>query len=93
MVPFAGSQRTTSSNIGQGEFAETPDDEKISLSIDDRDFLAIMEDGIVREENGNWIAPFPFRKDRPRLENNLMQALQRARNLQRSLLKDTVEAQ
>ena len=52
-----------------------------------------MEDGFVRGENRNWIAPLPFRKDRPRLENNLTQALQRARNLQRSLLKDTVKAQ
>ena len=93
MVPFAGSQRTTSSNIGQDVFAKTPDDEKRSFSSDDRDFLAIMEDGFVRGENGNWIAPLPFRKDRPRFENNLTQALQRARNLQRSLLKDTVKVQ
>ena len=92
MVPFAGSQRTTSLNIGQDVFAKTPDDEKISLSRDDIDFLAIMEDGFVRDENGNWIVPLPFRKDRPRLENNLRQALQRARHLKRSLLKDTVEA-
>ena len=83
VVPFAGSQRTTSSNIGQNVFAKTPDDEKISLSRDGRDFLAIMEDGFVRDENRNWIAPLPFPKDRPRLENNLMQALQRARNLQK----------
>ena len=74
MVPFAGSQRTTSSNIGQDVFAKTPDDEKISFSRDDRDFLAIMEDGFVRGENGNWIAPLPFRKDRLRLENNLTHA-------------------
>ena len=93
MVPFAGSQRTTSSNIGQDVFAKTPDDEKIILSRDDRDFLVSMEDGFVRDENGNWIAPLPFRKERQRLENNLMQALQRARNRQRSLLKDIVKAQ
>ena len=85
MAPFTGSQRTTSSNIGQDVFAKTPDDEKISLSRVDRDFLAIMEDGFVRDENGNWITSLPFRKDRPRLESILMQALQRARNLQRSL--------
>ena len=53
MVPFAGSQRITSSNIGQDVFAKTQDDEKISLSKDERDFLAIMEDGFVRGENGN----------------------------------------
>ena len=93
MVPFAGSRRTTSSNIGQGVFTKTPDDEKISLSRDDRDFLAIMDDGFVRGENGNWVAPLPFRQNRPRLENNLTQALQRARSLQRSLLKNTVKAQ
>ena len=93
MVPFAGSQRTTSSNIGQDVFAKTPDDEKISFSRDDRDFLAIMEDGFVRGENGNRIAPLQFRKDRPRLENNLTQALERGRILQRSLLKDTIKAQ
>ena len=54
MVPFAENQRTT--NIGQDVFAKTPDDEKMSLSRDDRDFLAIMEDSFVRDENGNWIA-------------------------------------
>ena len=46
MVPFAGSQRTSSSNIGQDVFAKTPDDERISLSRDDRDFLAIMDDDV-----------------------------------------------
>ena len=43
-------------------FAKTPDDEKVSLSIHDREFLAIMEEGYVRDENGNWIAPFHFEK-------------------------------
>ena len=92
MVPFAGSQRTTSSNIEQDVFAKTPDDEKISLSRDDRDFLPIMDDGVVRGGNGNRIAPLPCRKDRPRLKNNLRLALQRARHLQRSRLKDNVKA-
>ena len=35
MVPFAESQRTTSSNIGQDVFAKTPDDGKMSLLSDD----------------------------------------------------------
>ena len=36
MVRFAGSQRTTSSNIEEDVFAKPPDDENISLSRDDK---------------------------------------------------------
>ncbi|KAK3099229.1 hypothetical protein FSP39_001287 [Pinctada imbricata] len=73
-------------------FVKTPDDEKIGMSVEDQQFLDIVATSFRRDEDGFWTSPLPFRPSRPRLDNNFPMALKRARNLQRSLLNDSVKA-
>ena len=69
-------------------FERTVDDDKPGLSRDDRTFLGIMEKDFHRNKSGKWIAPLPFKPDRPRLPNNYSQALKRAGNLDSSLRRN-----
>ena len=75
--------------LGQSDslFLKSKDDEKLGLSIEDRDFLKIMDQEMT-EENGHWVAPLPFKLHRQKLPNNKIQALNRAKNLQFSLQKN-----
>lgn len=75
-------------DIGSSVFNRTKDDDKVGLSIEDRKFLDIMEDGFQKSSSGKWVAPLPFRDGRQRLPNNRPQAMQRARLLDRSLKKN-----
>jgi hypothetical protein len=69
-------------------FSETPDDEKPGMSMEDREFIQTMNDNLERDSEGTWIAPLPFKADKPTLPNNRSQAMKRARNLTASLRKD-----
>jgi hypothetical protein len=64
------------------------DDNKPGKSIEDRQFENIMENGMVKNRQGNWEAPLPFKPDRPLLPNNRELALKRAKSLEVSLMKD-----
>ncbi|XP_056016957.1 uncharacterized protein LOC130053618 [Ostrea edulis] len=77
-----------SNNFGKDVFRRTKDDEKCGMSVDDHQFLNIMDDGFQRDANGNWIAPLPFRHPRPRLPNNRSVALRRAKLLEASLRRN-----
>ncbi|XP_069114175.1 uncharacterized protein [Argopecten irradians] len=79
--------------LGENVFQRTKDDEKISMSQEDRIFLDIMETELVKGKDGKWVAPLPFRDPRPRLANNRAQALKRAKTLDSSLRKDPVKRQ
>lgn len=68
-------------------FACDVHDDKSSLSVDDKDFLAIMSDEFVLGTDDKWSAPLPFKKPRIVLPNNRAQALQRAKSLQANLEK------
>ena len=68
-------------SIGDDVFMRTSDDEKISLSVEDKKFLKIMNEGFRKNQNGNWSAPLPFKSKRPSLPDNYEQALQRAKKL------------
>ena len=67
-----------SDNIGQSVFKKTKDDDKIGMSVEDRQFIQIMESGLPKTPSGNWIAPLPFRPQRQKLPNNKPQAEKRA---------------
>ncbi|XP_048734152.2 uncharacterized protein LOC125650167 [Ostrea edulis] len=69
-------------------FVKTRDDDKIGLSIDDREFLAIMDISFRKDGNGHWTAPLPFKEQRPILPNNKVLALKRAHSLDVSLKKN-----
>lgn len=76
-----------------GLFERTAHDDKIGLSIEDKEFLCIMDQEFQKDKSDHWTAPLPFRKSRPRLPNNKPQALKRARILDTSLKKDPVKRQ
>ncbi|CAC5398316.1 unnamed protein product [Mytilus coruscus] len=47
------------------------DDDKPSLSIEDRRFLELMDTEMKRDDNShNWAAPLPFKPNRKQLPNN-----------------------
>ena len=78
-------------SLGSTVFEKTKDDDKVGLSIEDRKFLHLMEEGFQKTAEGNWIAPLPFRVERERLPNNRSQALRRAKTLDNSLKKDPLK--
>ena len=51
------------------------------MSIDDFEFMEIMDNGFGKDNDGRWTAPLPFRSNRPKLPNNKEQAMKRARSL------------
>ena len=66
-------------------FSITQQDNQPSLSCDDRKFLEIMENGVHKNENGNWEMPLPFRNTKTSLPDNRGQALHRLNSLLRTL--------
>ncbi|XP_033753059.1 uncharacterized protein LOC117336558 [Pecten maximus] len=83
----------TDSSIGDFVFLQTKQDNKPGPSIEDRQFLTIMDAEVAKGPTGKWIAPLPFRKDRPRLPNNCPQASHRANILDRNLRKNPTKMQ
>ena len=67
-----------------GHDVRSVDDEKKGYSIEDKMFLDIMDHEFFKTSDGNWIFPFPFCSPRPRLLNNINDALKRAHILQKS---------
>ncbi|XP_014676742.1 PREDICTED: uncharacterized protein LOC106816632 [Priapulus caudatus] len=80
-------------NLYHGDelFVKTKDDEKLGLSVEDREFNRIMERDITKDNKGCWTAPLPFRSPRQVMPNNRSLALKRAKfldaNLQRNPTK------
>ena len=74
-------------------FRTSRNDNKPSLSIEDKRFLDLMDREMERDENHNWIAPLPFKPSRPSLPNNRRQAVDRAKKFYSSLRKDPVKQQ
>lgn len=78
-------------NIPDPIFVRDKDDDKVGPSIEDREFLKIMDQQVSRNDEGYWEAPLPFRSPRSTLPNNRQQVLRRARFLDFSLKKDNVK--
>ena len=80
--------------LGCTVFVRTHDDNKPGTSAEDRRFMTIMENDMVKDRNGSWKAPLPLRcdlKDLPRSRENAMKRLKStARTLHR---KATMEEQ
>lgn len=73
--------------LGRKVFQLTGDDNKIAPSIDDLTFMAIMKEGLKKDDHNSWVAPLPFKRPRQRLPDNKSQALNRFSSLKRSLQK------
>lgn len=71
-------------SLGESVFLKTPTDNNPALSVDDGDFLKIMEKEVYMDNENHWVAPLPFRFPRKPLPNNREQASQRLLSLQRS---------
>ena len=74
--------------IGEDVFRKSPEDDKVGLSAEDREFLQIMNQGFSKDESGLWTAPLPFKTPRPTLADNRGQAFKRAILLKKSLEKN-----
>ncbi|XP_046585211.1 uncharacterized protein LOC124292203 [Haliotis rubra] len=72
-------------------FEVTKDDNKQGKSMEDIDFLQIMDNEMTMGPEGFWTAPLPFKPERRRLPGNKSQAFHRAYSLDRSLQKDPIK--
>ncbi|KAK2903743.1 hypothetical protein Q8A73_010400 [Channa argus] len=63
------------------------EDDKIAPSIEDRQFIQLMDREMFMDDTNSWVAPLPFRSTRPHLPNNKEQALHRLTSLRRTLDK------
>ncbi|XP_071100525.1 uncharacterized protein [Haliotis cracherodii] len=77
--------------LGRTVFEVTKNDDKPGLSVEDHEFLQIMDQEMYRGTSGNWVAPLPFKSPRPLLPNNKPQAIKRANTLDGSITKDAVK--
>ncbi|XP_077113324.1 uncharacterized protein LOC143768565 [Ranitomeya variabilis] len=72
-------------DLGRTVFHTTQEDNKIALSIENKEFIKIMDSGFSKNESVCWVAPLPFKVTRTKLSNNHEQALSRFTSLQRTL--------
>ena len=81
VVPCPNWMKVTDSVTNSNIFCSTPHDDEISLSIEDRNFLEIMEKEIHKNSTGHWEMPLPFRQTNTVLPNNRLQAVHRLNGL------------
>ena len=75
-------------SLGTNVFVRTRDDNKPGTSIEDRKFLKIMDEGMVKDqESGSWAAPLPLREETQHLPDNRENALKRMKSTRRLLDK------
>ena len=74
-------------------FRITKNDNKLGLSVEDKEFQQLMSNEMKYDSSGNWIAPLPFKENRPQLPNNRQQALNRTKVFSSSLHRDPVKKQ
>ncbi|XP_052406346.1 uncharacterized protein LOC127952103 [Carassius gibelio] len=86
-ISISGSMTLSGGCLGQTVFARSPDDHRLAASMEDLEFLKIMEAECFQDSSGSWVAPLPFRLPRQRLPNNRKQVFDRFVSLQRSLDK------
>ncbi|XP_041372869.1 uncharacterized protein LOC121386135 [Gigantopelta aegis] len=74
-------------------FVTRKDDDKPSLSVEDKEFIMQMDSGFRKDKDGNWSAPLPFRSSRPRLPKNYEYACNRAKSLHANLQRNPVKCE
>ncbi|XP_052799499.1 uncharacterized protein LOC128231119 [Mya arenaria] len=72
-------------------FATSRDDNRIGPSQEDKKFCSLMSTNMKRNEEGNWVAPLPFKEPRNILPNNRPNAVRRTASFVSSLQKDHVK--
>ena len=71
--------------LGRTVFVRTHDDNKPGTSAEDRRFMTIMENGMVKDRNGSWEAPLPLRCDLKDLPSSRENAMKRLKSTVRTL--------
>ena len=71
--------------LAENVFALTKDDNKPGLSIQDRKFIEVMEQNMVKNQSGNWTSPLPFRNPVEKLPNSRETASKRFKSMCRAL--------
>jgi hypothetical protein len=69
-------------------FQRRPNDNDIGQSIEDGQFLKLVDRTFVKTSTGNWAAPLPFKEPQEKLPNNRYVAWKRARMLQANLQRN-----
>ena len=72
-------------------FVKTLEDEEKGLSMDDYDFLSLMNKDFKMNESGRWSVGLPFRTGKEPVISNRSQALHRANILHKNLLKNEIK--
>lgn len=75
-------------DIQNNIFHVKTDDNGTGLSLDDREFMELMDKSYQKDQDGRWKAPLPFRNQRQSLPNNRCQALKRGQMLHANLQKN-----
>ena len=60
-APFVN--RKFDDGLARDVFMRTPQENKPGTSTEDRRFMENMENGMIKDENGSWEAPLPFRQE------------------------------
>ena len=71
-------------------FVRTNHDNKPGISIEDRRFPKIIEDGMKKNENGSWKAPLLFRQEVKDLPSSRANAMKPPKSIRRTLDKNPV---
>ena len=91
IIPVSSSIDYHRKSIGYDIFQTTDADDSPGLSVDDREFLDVMNKEFRRDDSGQWVAPLPFRLPRRRLPDNRQQALKRGLSLDSNLKRNTLQ--
>ncbi|XP_040197695.1 uncharacterized protein LOC120930586 [Rana temporaria] len=76
---------TSQKDLGDSVYQTTCDDNKIAPSVEDKEFIKIMDKEFFKDNSNSWVAPLPFRVPRLTLPNNRGQALTRFAALKKTL--------
>ncbi|XP_040196099.1 uncharacterized protein LOC120929000 [Rana temporaria] len=76
---------TSQKDLGDSVYQTTCDDNKIAPSVEDKEFIKIMDEEFFKDNSNSWVAPLPFRVPRLTLPNNRGQALTRFAALKKTL--------
>ena len=86
-IKIAESLSEQQERITKNVFHTREDDNEVSLSCEDHQFLNIMESCVHKNETGHWKMAFPFHKEKVNFPNNRAQAVSRLNSLLRALTK------
>ena len=77
--------------LGADVFVRTEHDEKIGMSVEDKEFVKLMDSSFEKDESNHWVAPLPFHYPIPQFEDNRSNALKRALTLDAGLRRDPLK--